>query len=73
MVVQMRKDININSAILNLSLLTDIDKNIPTGILINGVSIAIPGKPKFLLTRTISRFQEVKTRVVLFGNKRLNH
>ena len=67
-----RKDKDIKKAILGLSFVRERERNIPTGILNIGVSIAIPGKPKFLRKRTTRRFQEVKTRLVLFGNIRLN-
>lgn len=68
MVVHIKKDNAIKILICNLFLVRDKDKNIPTGIEIIGVSIAIPGKPKYFLIFTINRLQEVKTLFVLFGN-----
>lgn len=63
---------NMKNKILNLSLLTDIERKIPTGILKIGVNIAMPGIPKLLLIRTINLFHEVNLRFVRLGNIFLN-
>ena len=67
----MVKDNNINKLILHLFFVSESDRKIPTGILNNGVSMAIPGKPKLLLNLTTKRFQLVKILFCLFGKKRL--
>lgn len=60
-------------SIFPLSFVKDKERKMPIGIDNNGVKKAIPGSPKFLLTFTIKRFQEVNTRLVLFGNNLLYH
>lgn len=66
-VAHIRNEVSIKNAIRHLFFVSDIAKIIPRGIDKIGVSIAIPGKPKFRRILTINLFQEVKTLMVLLG------